>query len=134
MPLIVDTYVEKLRRLVELAGGPAEFARKYSQDGADKPIDPTYVSQILNGHRAFRDIARRNMAIRAGLAPDYFDPRPELGEPAAIYNLWPAIVTQIAEIVRDLPEPMQNQILGQAKMLQTEFRVSKNNPSARSGK
>lgn len=62
-----------LRALVESAGGPAEFARTYSQPSADKPIDPSYVSQILNGHRAFGERARRKMAIRAGLAEEYFE-------------------------------------------------------------
>jgi len=49
-----DPHVEKLRLLVASAGGPAKFALDYSQDSADKPIDPTYVSQILNGHRALK--------------------------------------------------------------------------------
>jgi hypothetical protein len=128
-----DPHVEKLRRLVSDAGGPARFAYKYSQDSADKPIDPTYVSQILNGHRAFRDMARRNMAARAGLPADYFEVTAEINQPAAVYNLWPTIVTQIAEIARELPEAMQNQLLGQAKMLQSEWRVIQANPTARTG-
>ena len=59
--------VEKLRKLVDGYGGPAEFARLRSQDGADKPIDPTYVSQLLNGHRRFGENAADNMCRRAGL-------------------------------------------------------------------
>lgn len=69
--------VQKLRELVEQSGGPAAFAKKYSRD-PDQPIDPTYVSQILNGHRAFRDVARKNMAIRAGLDQEHFEVK--LGE------------------------------------------------------
>lgn len=128
-----DPHVEKLRILVTRAGGPTKFAHDFSQDSADKPIDPTYVSQILNGHRAFRDIARRNMAARAGLPSDYFEVAPEINQLGAVYNLWPAIVSQIAEIARDLPEPMQNQLLGQAKMLQSECRVTQTNPALRAG-
>lgn len=133
MSTTLDPHVEKLRILVDRAGGPTKFAQNYSQDSADKPIDPTYVSQILNGHRAFRDIARRNMAIRAGLPADYFDATVEINQSGGVYNLWPAIVTQIAEIARDLPESMQQQLLGQAKMLQSEFRVTQANPALRAG-
>ena len=43
----------RLRTLVVDAGGPAAFVRAYSQPAADKPIDPTYVSQLLNGKRVF---------------------------------------------------------------------------------
>lgn len=129
----VDVHVEKLRNLVDKAGGPAAFSRQYSQDGADKPIDPTYISQILTGHRAFRDVARRNMARRAGLPDDYFGTAPAINEGTPVYQLWPAVVTQIAEIARTLPDAMQQQLLGQAKMLQSEFRVSQPNPALRTG-
>jgi len=73
MTEISDPRVEILKAIVEAAGGPADFARRYSRDDADKPIDATYVSQIINGHRPFRDKARLNMARRAGLADDYFE-------------------------------------------------------------
>lgn len=65
--------VAKLRELVESAGGPSAFARTYSQKDADKPIDETYISQILNGHRSFGEKAAKNMAERAGLESGYFD-------------------------------------------------------------
>lgn len=64
---------EKLRLLVAADGGPAEFARKRSRPDADKPIDPTYVSQILNKHRSFGERAAENMISRAGLPAGYFD-------------------------------------------------------------
>lgn len=64
---------EKLRRLVAEEGGPAEFARKRSRTDADKPIDPTYISQILNGHRSFGERAAENMISRAGLPVGFFD-------------------------------------------------------------
>lgn len=65
--------VAKLRKLVDDAGGPAAFSRAYSQKNADKPIDETYVSQILNGHRAFGEKSARNMERRAGLPDGYFE-------------------------------------------------------------
>lgn len=61
-----------LRKLVVESGGPSAFSRKYSQKSADKPIDETYVSQILNGHRSFGETASRNMERRAGLPDGYF--------------------------------------------------------------
>lgn len=67
--------VRKLKQLVADAGGPTAFAKKYSTL-PDEPIDHTYVSQILNGHRPFRDSARENMAKRAGLPLDYFEAAP----------------------------------------------------------
>lgn len=73
------------------------------------------------------------MAARAGLPADYFEAATEINQSSAVYNLWPAIVTQIAEIARELPEAMQNQLLGQAKMLQSECRVTQANPALRTG-
>lgn len=64
--------ISKLRALVEAAGGPLKFATKYTQD-PDNAINQTYVSQLLNGKRKFREVARRNMAKRAGLPLDYFE-------------------------------------------------------------
>ena len=64
--------VAALRVLVEKAGGPAQFAKEYSRPDADKPIDPSYISQILNGHRSFGEKAAENMEKRAGLSPGYF--------------------------------------------------------------
>lgn len=68
--------LEKLRALVEKYGGIAEFARS-TTPGADKPIDTTYVSQILNGHRSFGEKSALNMARRAGLPDNYFDSDPD---------------------------------------------------------
>jgi hypothetical protein len=84
-----ESRVAKLKSLVEKNGGPAEFARKNSRDDADKPIDATYVSQILNGHRAFGEKAATNMARRAGLPLDYFDSHEENyadDHPAVVYQ------------------------------------------------
>lgn len=66
--------VNLLKKLVDEAGGNADFARKYSQPYADKPIDETYVSQLLNGHRRFGEKAARAMERRGGLPAGYFEP------------------------------------------------------------
>lgn len=59
--------VQKLRDLVEQAGGIAAFARR------NNGVDPTYVSQLLNGHRSFGEKAARNMEQKVGLQYGYFD-------------------------------------------------------------
>lgn len=59
--------VQKLRELVEQAGGIAAFARR------NNGVDPTYVSQLLNGHRSFGEKAARNMEQKVGLHYGYFD-------------------------------------------------------------
>lgn len=64
---------QRLQNLVDRAGGPSQFAKKFSRINADKPIDETYVSQILNSHRKFGEKAARNMENRAGLPTEYFD-------------------------------------------------------------
>lgn len=63
-----DPRVEKLRELVVRAGGPAKFARTHPG------VDPTYVSQILNGHRSFRERAARKMEKLCELPEGYFEP------------------------------------------------------------
>lgn len=74
---MIEFRIKKLRSLVDKSGGPAAFARQYSEAGAkagaDKEISETYVSQILNRHRNFRERAARNMEKRAGLPRYYFD-------------------------------------------------------------
>ena len=50
-----------LENLVKEAGGPAAFCRKYSKDDAEKPISPTYISQLINKHRTFGEKAARNL-------------------------------------------------------------------------
>lgn len=59
--------LEVLRSLVENAGSIAAFAR------AHHSVDPTYVSQLLNGHRSFGERAARNMEARIGLPAGFFD-------------------------------------------------------------
>jgi hypothetical protein len=68
--------VVRLAALVSEAGGPAEFVRKHRHPSAEKPIDASYISQILNGHRSFGEKAARNMEAQAGLPHGYFDADP----------------------------------------------------------
>lgn len=82
-----DTRKEILKTLVDAAGGPAQFAKKYSRKEADKPIDETYVSQILNGHRKFGEKAARNMEKRAGLPENFFDQPPSHAEKVVVPTL-----------------------------------------------
>lgn len=64
---IRDLRIDNLRALVEKAGSIAAFARQYEK------VDPTYISQLLNGHRSFGEKAARNMEGRIGLTPGYLD-------------------------------------------------------------
>lgn len=59
--------IEKLKLLIEQAGGLAKFARMY------EGIDATYLSQLLNGYRNFGEKSARNMEARIGLPPGWFD-------------------------------------------------------------
>lgn len=59
--------VANLRRIVDQAGGPAAFSRLHPG------VDPTYISQILNGHRAFGERAARNMEKKLDLPGNWFD-------------------------------------------------------------
>lgn len=65
--------VEKLRELVDKAGGNASFARKYSRKDLEKQIDASYISQVLNGHRAFGEKAAKNMEDISTIPVGYFD-------------------------------------------------------------
>lgn len=123
-------HVAALRRLVDKAGGPAEFARKHSRDDADKLIDPTYVSQILNGHRSFGEKARRNMATRAGLPADYFEVVRKAKSSAATYDFESTIVEEAVAILRQLPRDLQVQALGAIKIIAAQQLP---NSSARAG-
>lgn len=59
--------VERLRAAVNQTGGPAAFARQH------EGVDPTYVSQLLNGHRGFGEKAARKMEELVGWARGYLD-------------------------------------------------------------
>ena len=76
---------EKLRSLVTHAGGIAAFARQHNG------IDPTYISQLLNGHRSFGERAARNMEAKIGVKPGWFDIEEETAnvEPVSIPGMVP---------------------------------------------
>lgn len=59
--------IDNLRALVEKEGSIAAFSRKHDK------VDPTYISQLLNGHRSFGEKAARNMESRIGLPVGYLD-------------------------------------------------------------
>lgn len=93
-----------MKQLVLKAGGIAEFAKQFSRGDADKPIDPTYISQLLNGHRNFGEKAARNMEKRAGLAAYYFDG-------SEILN---PLEAQLVAMYRQLPESFKDALLQDA--------------------
>ena len=101
---ISDFRRARLQELVTKAGGPAEFVRQHSRPDADKPIDQTYVSQLLNKHRNFGEKAARSMEIRAGLRPYYFDG-------SEILN---PLEAQLVAMYRKLPENFQDALLQDA--------------------
>jgi transcriptional regulator with XRE-family HTH domain len=61
--------LRNLRFLVEQTESIADFARKYL-------LDPTYISQLLNGHRSIGEKAARNLELKIGLEPDWLDREP----------------------------------------------------------
>lgn len=60
---------ENLRLIVDGFKSKAEFARRYD-------VDPTYVSQILNGHRKLGEKAARNLEEAIRLDPLALDSVP----------------------------------------------------------
>lgn len=64
---------QRLKEIVDKYGGPGGFAKLRSKPDADKPIDSSYVSQVLNGTRNLGETAARNMEERAGLPEGYLD-------------------------------------------------------------
>ncbi len=65
--------VKKLFDLVKQEESIVAFCKKHSKDDDEKPINATYISQILNGHRKFGEKSARNLESKIGLTPNYFD-------------------------------------------------------------
>jgi len=63
----VKTRRDNLKRLVDSCGGAASLVKNHPE------IDPTYVSQLLNGHSTFGEKAARNMERKAGLSSGWLD-------------------------------------------------------------
>lgn len=65
--------VSKLKELIKQAGGIAPFCKTHLKYDDEKPINATFLSQIINGHRNFGEKAARNLEKKAGLRNNYFD-------------------------------------------------------------
>lgn len=74
---VQELRIRRLRALVKHAGGPAAFVRALRPDVDGKPLEPSYISQLLNSHRGFGEKAARKLAGRAGLPSNYFDVGPD---------------------------------------------------------
>ena len=61
-----DLRVKNLNLLISEEESAAEFARKHN-------LDPTYISQLLKGHRAFGERSARNFEEKIGLPLRWFD-------------------------------------------------------------
>jgi hypothetical protein len=109
-----------LKALVEKAGGPRKFVDKFKVKGAEEFNDPTFVSQVINGHRAFRDVARRNMARRAGLPENYFETITETQQPAKEYEFKSDVIEEAVALMRALPRAQQLEALGAIKLIASQ--------------
>lgn len=93
---------EKLRALVTKAGGIAAFTRQHNG------IDPTYISQLLNGHRSFGERAARNMEAKIGVKPGWFDIEHHANvEPVSI----PGMVPVVSWVAAGAWTPMSDQTI-----------------------
>lgn len=81
--------VAVLRREVTAVGGAASFARLH------KEVDPTYVSQLLTGHRSFGEKAARRMEQRCGWPAGYLDDADADERPTSV-----SLSAQQAELLR----------------------------------
>jgi SOS-response transcriptional repressor LexA len=73
-----QTRKDRLKTLVDVEGSTASFARKYG-------LDPTYISQMLNGHRNIGEKTARKIEVATGKPTGWLD---AAHEPA---NISPAI-------------------------------------------
>lgn len=123
--------LERLRQMVEEAGGQAAFARSWSRNPNESPIDPTYLSQLLSGHRSFGERARVRMARRCALPDDFFERssvtlpdrsvgiQNSLGEPNVFENGYEisSAAREILRILRQLPVRAHVEVLGAARVI-----------------
>jgi hypothetical protein len=65
--------IKKLNELIKLEGSIANLCRNRISGKADKPVDPSHISQIRTGKRTFGEKAARSMEERLGLPHMYFD-------------------------------------------------------------
>lgn len=97
--------LENLRAEVLRAGGPKPFVKKYCLER-----DPSYLSQVLNGHRSLGEQAARNLENDCGWEPGYLDRE----EPAndnvfeLIKRLPPDLRASLEDHVRKLFKSLQD--------------------------
>lgn len=85
--------VDALRRLVAEAGGAAALARTHPG------IDPSYISQLLTGHRAFGERAARTMEERLGLQEGELDREDVPKKPTAKQPREPSLTADEYELL-----------------------------------
>lgn len=109
------------------------FAKNMSVD-KDDPIDPTFVSQILNGHRSFGDKARKNMAKRIGLSENYFEATAlQFEQPIATYCKKSQAIEEAIKLMSELPADRQQEALGAIRVIHAHHSQNMNNPELRTG-
>ena len=114
---IPEKRTEKLKALIDQAGGLAKFARMY--DG----VDATYLSQLLNGYRNFGEKSARNMEARIGLPQGWFDHNAEqLHELPAITDPY---IKEIVTLLENMDAQGKIEALGAIKVIATSYQ--KNN-------
>lgn len=86
---ITDTRVANIRALIEEMGSQASFCRRFN-------LNPTYISQLLNGHRTFGERAARKIEAKLGVPPGWLD-RLQTGEGPMEADL-PAHLTRVPVI------------------------------------
>ena len=95
--------IKRLSEVVKKDGSIANFCKNRIAEGADKPNDPTYVSQLLNGHRSFGENAARSMEKRAGLPEYYFD-REDITLDTTIFSTDNEFKKLLMSIISSLPD------------------------------
>jgi hypothetical protein len=88
--------VNRLKDFVESNDGAANMARKWPD------LDPSYLSQLINGHRGFGEKAARKIEGICNLPINYFDVL-ELKQDRAKYL--------IDQVVDQMTESQKNQLL-----------------------
>jgi hypothetical protein len=117
-----DIRLSRLRTLVGDAGGPTAFSRKH--DG----VDPTYISQLLNGHRNFGERAARAMEAKLGLPAGGLD---RTGADDAASG-WP--FARLSKADYDALKPSQREAIEDWVIDQVERFLGNSDPAAKATK
>lgn len=65
--------IRKLKDLVDKEDTIVEFCKKWSKNPDEKPLNETYISQLLNGYRKFGERSARRFERTMYLDEKYFD-------------------------------------------------------------